>query len=238
VNDVVTIKHISEKPWSAYTEADYTLQQWHNACLIHMHDGPPTSKSECKLPVKTPNGAVNRNGVHAATAALHGARSPLQASADEKAKAASALKRLYVQLGEKPPPSLSQSEITQEHILNFIEHHGVKGMRWGVRKGRSGGGGSSDVGTERTRFGKSPKRLSSTELEARIRRMENEKKYNSLNKRDVGPGQAMAAKVLHDSGNKIAKTLVTNTSLHLIGKLIEKQTKNAELGKKLTKTGK
>jgi hypothetical protein len=138
----LVVKHVSERPWSDYTEADYTLAQWHNACLIHQHQGPPTSKSQCKLPVKTPNGALNRNGVHAAAAALAGARSELKATPEEKAKARVALRRYYSQLDETPPDSLAQSAI--DHILERhggdvvtpfdLEHVGVKGMHWGIRK--------------------------------------------------------------------------------------------------------
>jgi len=130
---VERILHISERPWSAYTEADYSIEQWHAACLVHLHDGPPTSKAQCKLPVKTPNGALNRNGVHAAAASLAGARSPLKASSEQKAKAASALRRYYTQLGETPPDSLKQSDL-DDLVDEFFEHHGVKGMRWGVRR--------------------------------------------------------------------------------------------------------
>lgn len=131
-----SLTHISEKPWSDFSEADYTLEQWHAACLIHQHDGPPTSKSECKLPVKTPGGALNRNGVHAAAAALAGARSPIKASAEQKAKAATALRGYYKQLDEDPPDSLKQSAIVED----FLEHIGVKGMRWGIRKEEASGG--------------------------------------------------------------------------------------------------
>lgn len=102
------LAHISEQAWSDYTKADYTIEQWHAACLIHVHDGEPTSKGKCKLPVKTPNGALNRNGVHAAAAALAGARGGLKGvSADQKQKATNALKRYYAQLDEEPPESLS-----------------------------------------------------------------------------------------------------------------------------------
>jgi hypothetical protein len=125
------LEHISEKPWSEYKESDYTIEQWHAACLIHLHDGPPTSKSQCKLPVKTPNGALSRNGVHAAAAALAGARSPLQAPSEQKTKAANALRRYYSQLDETPPDSLKQSAMVIENVLT---HFGVKGMRWGVRR--------------------------------------------------------------------------------------------------------
>lgn len=116
------ISHISEKPWGDYTEADYTLQQWHDACLIHQHTGPPTSKAQCKLPVKTPSGALSRDGVHAALAALHGARTPLIASAAEKAQAAVALRRYYGQLSEPVPPSLAQSSIGENFIKGFLAH--------------------------------------------------------------------------------------------------------------------
>src|SRR5580765_4511101 len=172
------VEHISEKEWSAYTKADYTLEQWHNACLVHLHDGPPTSKSQCKLPVKTPNGAVNRNGVHSALAALHGARAALDAPSDQKAKAEKQLRSLYSQLNEKFPAAAQDG---MDKILDFIEHHGVKGMHWGVRKSRSGGvtvgRSSGSRATERTVFNKAPAKLSTSELEKRIKRMETEKKY-------------------------------------------------------------
>lgn len=145
VDDILA--HISEKPWSDYTEADYSIEQWHAACLIHQHQGPPSSKAQCKLPVKTPNGAVNRNGVHAAAAALAGARAELKASDDEKASARKALIRLYGQLGEDPPDSLKHTplrvfEAILEHagfIIELVEDEdaeqaGVKGMKWGVRR--------------------------------------------------------------------------------------------------------
>src|SRR5207237_2180777 len=123
---------VSEKPWSDYTSADYTIEQWHAACLIHQHEGAPTSKGQCKLPVKTPNGAVNRNGVQAAAAALAGARGGMNASPEEKATAAKALLRYYSQLNMKPPPSLMS--FAHFDLDAFLAHHGIRGMKWGVRR--------------------------------------------------------------------------------------------------------
>ncbi|MDA8186650.1 MAG: hypothetical protein M0T85_00720 [Dehalococcoidales bacterium] len=98
---------ISNKPWGQFKESDYTLEQWHQACLIHLHDGDPTSKAQCKLPVREPDGTVNRNGVHRA-AALAGARGGVDAPLSEKRTAARKLLALYRELEEEPPASIKK----------------------------------------------------------------------------------------------------------------------------------
>ena len=98
---------ISNKPWSQFTEADYDIQQWHDACIIHLHDGEPTSKDQCKLPVREPDGTLNRNAVHAAAGALAGARGGVQAPPDAKRKAAATLRGYYADLQEPVPPNLA-----------------------------------------------------------------------------------------------------------------------------------
>jgi hypothetical protein len=144
------LSHISTKPWSDYTAADYTLEQWHAACLIHQHVGPPTTKGECKLPVRTPNGAINQNGVYAAAAALAGARGGVNATLDEKAKAAKALVQMYKDMKKEPPPSLLSLSVSQ-----VLAHHGVLGMHWGVRKSTEGHR-SGDTGKDRGKKSTTP----------------------------------------------------------------------------------
>jgi hypothetical protein len=137
------LAHISEKAWSDFKKSDYTLEQWHAACLIHTHDGASTSKSECKLPVKTPDGTLNRNGVHAAAAALAGARGGLTGvSDDQKKKAAAALKRYYSQLDEDPPDSLTHQGVKEEtaserRATDFLHCADIMGVKVSLTTGRN-----------------------------------------------------------------------------------------------------
>lgn len=99
---------VSDKPWSRFEENDYSLEQWYEACLIRPAKSEYTAKTQAKLPVREPDGTLNRNGVHAAAAALAGARGGVKASPNEKRKAARALIRLYRELGEEPPESIKR----------------------------------------------------------------------------------------------------------------------------------
>ncbi len=197
---------VSEKPWSEYKESDYTPEQWHRACLIHQHDGAPTSKAQCKLPVRTPNGAVNRNGVHAAAAALAGARGGVNASSEEISRAKAAIRRLYSELDEDPPASLTHSKeggrvtaaltLDEELLLirnpliegedffeEHIAHYGVKGMKWGKRKDREAPSSEAvTVGAinQRVANQKTTAILSNKELKDAIERMRLEQQYSQL----------------------------------------------------------
>jgi len=99
---------ISNKPWGRISESDYKdAAAFCKACLIDLNEpGEEKTKANCKLPVYEPGGALNRNAVHAAAAALAGARGGVQAPPEEKRKAARKLIRLYRELDEEPPESL------------------------------------------------------------------------------------------------------------------------------------
>jgi hypothetical protein len=113
---VPVVEAVSNRPWSEFTQADYSPQQWRRACLIDTGRGDEGSKDRYALPVREPSGAVNRNGVHAAAGRLN----QVDAPAEVKRKAARALVRLYrSDLDEDPPPRLlslaGTSESTREH---------------------------------------------------------------------------------------------------------------------------
>lgn len=91
---------VSDKPWSDFSQADYTDAQWKRACLLW--DDAKDGKQAGSLPVREPDGTLNRNAVHAAAGRLS------QTSGD-KAGAAKKLLSLYHVLGEDPPGSLLQA---------------------------------------------------------------------------------------------------------------------------------
>jgi HK97 family phage prohead protease len=112
-------KAVSDKPWSDFTAADYSPEQWRRACLIDTGQGAPDSKDRYKLPVREPSGALNRNGVHAA-AGGHGVGAVQGVSPEKKQAAARALVGLYRgQLGEDPPPGLLRLAGMQAASLDF-----------------------------------------------------------------------------------------------------------------------
>ncbi|MCR4398941.1 MAG: hypothetical protein NUV93_08265 [Firmicutes bacterium] len=103
---------ISNKPWGDVdktVEAYGSPEKYCRACLIDLNEaGEEKKASLCKLPVREPGGALNRNAVHAAAAALVGARGGVDAPLEEKRKAARKLLTLYREIDEEPPESLKR----------------------------------------------------------------------------------------------------------------------------------
>ena len=231
-----SIEHISVRPWSDFTKADYTPEQWHKACLIHLHDGPPTTKDQCKLPVRTPDGALNKNGVYAAAAALAGARGGVNAPSDKTAAARKSLRRLYEEIGAKPPASLvmmtALSTPYSAEEVKDIKHHGVKGMRWGVRRSRGGvttakspkvqkGFTSSDFRKTQHLRNRKANQLTNKQLKTLNERMNLEKKYRDLNPSAFKKGHDKVStmlKVLGTAGTAYGYLTKTQSGRNLVNK--------------------
>lgn len=96
------LEAVSDAAWGEVSQADYTIEQWRRACLI----GPVKTsdvKGDYKLPVRMPDGTVNRGAVHAAAARI----GQVDAPADAVKSAAKSLVGLYRgQLDEDPPEGL------------------------------------------------------------------------------------------------------------------------------------
>lgn len=99
---------LSMKPWGSISEADYAnAAAYCAACLVDMNPAGAEKKKElCKLPVREPDGMVNRNGMLAAAGALMGARGGVDLPGAEKRVAAKKLANMMNRNGMQPSDKL------------------------------------------------------------------------------------------------------------------------------------
>lgn len=99
---------ISDKPWNPDHASYGEAPRFCYYSLINDNAVPTGQWSfdKCKLPVYEPNGDLNRNAVHAAAAALAGARGGVRSSPQAKSAAARKLIALYHKLNEPVPDSI------------------------------------------------------------------------------------------------------------------------------------
>jgi 2'-5' RNA ligase len=94
---------ISDKSWDG-SASRFTPEQWYKSTIVHLSDDKE-NKSDHKLPIREPDGALSRAGVHAAAGRLNQTDAP-----SEKIEAAKkVLRGAYRKLGEEPPEAITAS---------------------------------------------------------------------------------------------------------------------------------
>lgn len=127
-----------------------------------------------------------------------------------------------------------------------LYHHGILGQRWGIRRYQNSDGSYTSLGRRRRRISgsgnsrslarrdalsavKNRRTLSDEELDARIKRLEKEKKLKDLTTEDIIPGKKFVKNVMSDSGKKILTTVISGAALYGVGAALnKKQNKNWE----------
>lgn len=121
---------------------------------------------------------------------------------------------------------------------NTLNHWGVKGMRWGVRRYQNKDGSLTPAGKKRydsdvhedhqKTYPKSVKSMSDAELRSTINRMQMEKQYSQLNQKEKSAGRKWIENLFTESAKEVAKSYVTKYAKAGIDKAIKVAIENSK----------
>lgn len=132
-----------------------------------------------------------------------------------------------------------------------LYHHGILGMKWGVRRFQNKDGSLTSAGKRHleqnskakqgnnkkkkghtTNKGKSINELSDDELRKRVNRLELEKRYEALSKKEqkakMFDGKRFVTQVLEKSGKVVATQLSTYVMGNMVNKVAQKNIINVK----------
>jgi hypothetical protein len=139
--------------------------------------------------------------------------------------------------------------VTGSRAVDFLEHYGVKGMRWGVRRSdaelkrarkerkaaakaekaeakeeKKGQVSSNRAATkDRKRASNELRFMSDADLDRYMNRLQNEKKTRDLLESDLSPGKKAVKAVTSESGKRILGNVIAGAGMYATVRVIEKK---------------
>lgn len=123
----------------------------------------------------------------------------------------------------------------------YLEHYGIKGMKWGVRKDgkpqgfqygkvkksvkskRDAAKQRSNIRKDRTKASRNRSQLSEAELDRRIARLKKERELRQLTESEVKPGRTYVKDFLKSNGKKVAGPVAVGIGTYAIKRYMDGQ---------------
>ena len=120
----------------------------------------------------------------------------------------------------------STNSVGQKFTESILEHVGVRGMKWGVRRSRSARYAAKAEAREARKKSKEPsvkrsiKDMSDDELRSVVNRIRLEQEFKKLTYQPtiVDKGKSFAGKIVSSVGTELAKTATKTYATNTIGK--------------------
>ena len=93
--------------------------------------------------------------------------------------------------------------------MDELQHHGIKGQKWGVRRFQNADGSLTTAGKQRASA-----TLTNAQLKQKIERLQLEKQLRELTNAEVNSGRVYAQKILKDVGSKVLTTAASGALLY------------------------